>query len=156
MHRHAPRLCAPREARVVTLLRAGVFAAVVGLALCLAACGSAGGPGVHNAPKGGTGSNDNAPSTTVNVGNSGFEARNVAITHGTAIIFASQPNAEQHDVCLGATGSCDEQASGPSSLQDGGIFLAPGKTRAVIFPHVGTYHLTTVPQSAYDLTVTVR
>lgn len=121
------------------------------LPLALAACGQ-----TQGGPRGGTGSSSQSiPSTVVVIDANGFKTDSVTIdaTHG--LDFVNMPSSPARAVCLGQDGACASSASGPGALQGGGILLKNDQSLTVAFNKPGTYHITSTPTPAHDLTVNV-
>jgi plastocyanin len=133
-------------------------ALVLGFALAgTAACGqTAGGPGAGGSPKGGTGSAGSIPSQVALIGANGFQDQTITVTAGHGVDFVNLPQSPRLAVCLGQHGTCDTSAAGPDALQGGGLGLRNNESLTVAFNTPGTYHVTTVPMTAHDLTLVVH
>lgn len=137
----------------VHALRGGLIALCCALILPLAlvACGQ-----TQATPQGGTGSSSQSiPSKVVVLDANGFQTDSVKITATNGLDFVNMPSSPERDICLGQAGKCDAHASGPGALKGGGILLRNDESETVAFNKAGTYHITSTPTPAQDLTVTV-
>lgn len=120
------------------------------LTLLIAACGQ-----TQGGPQGGTGSNGSIPSKVVLLDANGFQDHSVTIAAHHGLDFVNMPSSPERDLCLGQHGACDSQAPGPNALKQGGVLLHNDESYTVAFNTPGTYHITTTPTPAQDLTVVV-
>lgn len=85
----------------------------------------------------------------------GFQKDSVTIADDHGLDFVNLPSSPARSICLGQDGACVSARSGPDALKNGGILLQNDESYTVAFKTPGTYHLTTTPTPAHDLTVTV-
>lgn len=141
-HRYWP--CWTDHVRSISLFSFALLMAAV------TACGQ-----TQGGPSGGTGSSGSIPSKVVWIGASGFQHDTVTVAAGHGLDFVNLPASPRRALCLGEHGVCDGTATGPPPLQHGGVLLRNEESYTVAFDIPGTYTVTTWPQPAHDLTVTV-
>ncbi len=120
------------------------------LALAIAACGK-------TPSTGATSNNTSTPSNVVSMTSDNFVQHSVTVKAGQAVEF-DDPAATGgvHVICLGNNMTCDNSATGPSALQNGGFTINPGEKKDVVFDKAGTYQVTCSVHPDMNVTVTVQ
>jgi len=113
------------------------------LALTIAGCGGSSSAG--------------GASNELDLGSTSFVQTSITLTSGQALhIVDPQDTGGIHALCLGQTGACDANATGPSELHDPGMMFNPGTTKDITFSAAGTYHITCTIHPSMNVTITVQ
>jgi plastocyanin len=87
-----------------------------------------------------------------------FATTSITIKSGEAVHFTdSAGTGGMHIICLGADGTCDNNAPGPQALRDPGFIINAGDpAKDVTFDTPGTFMVTCSIHPAMNLTVIVQ
>lgn len=119
-----------------------IILAIFLLALTFAGCG---------------GSSSGGASNELDLGSTSFVQTSITLTTGQALhIVDPQDTGGTHILCIGQSGTCDSNPSGPSELHGPGMAFNPGTTKDITFSTAGTYHITCTIHPSMNATITVQ